>query len=172
MVYLCRHTRGSKQANIKTNRPNDKLDYKKVGPYKILRKIGEVNYELNIPDVQGKRGAKLHPIFHVSLLEKALIDEDTNEIIHDEIVIEGEEEEYEVEKILEFKLDQNGLCKYLVKWKDYDESANSWEPIENLKNALTMVKRIHQNLKGLILPDQDQPLPGQAIRRQRGRPRK
>jgi hypothetical protein len=69
-----------------------------------MKKIGEVNYKLDIPNVKGKQGAKLHPIFHISLLEKALVNEDTGEIIHNEIVIKGEEEEYKVKKILKFKL--------------------------------------------------------------------
>lgn len=78
------HTRGKKLPNIKTNRPSDKLDYRKLGPYKILKKIKEVNYELELPET-----IKLHPVFHVSLLEKALVDEDTGEIIHDEITVEA-----------------------------------------------------------------------------------
>jgi len=42
---------------------------------------------------------------------------------------EAETEEYEVERILEQK-DQ----KYLIKWKDYEESENTWEPVRNLEN--------------------------------------
>ncbi|PTB47295.1 hypothetical protein M431DRAFT_60034, partial [Trichoderma harzianum CBS 226.95] len=57
--------------NIKTNRLSDKLDFKKLRLYKILRKIGEVNYELELPERQEKQGKHMHPIFHISLLEKA-----------------------------------------------------------------------------------------------------
>lgn len=174
MVWLLRHTRGNKQANIKTNRPSDKLDFKKLGPYKILKKIGEVNYELELPEKQEKRGKPVHPIFHVSLLEKALIDENTGEIIQDEIVIEGEEEEYEVKSIDAIKVGEDGKWRYRVQWEKGDEKEETWEPIENLANAMTLVEKLHHDL-GIPLPttDPDPPENPQAPpRRKRGRPRK
>ena len=38
----------------------------------------------------------------------------------------------------------NKKCKgrkvlYEVKWKNYDDKSNTWEPIENLKNANKLV---------------------------------
>ena len=35
---------------------------------------------------------------------------------------------FEVEKILDHKKQRNGKTKYLVKWKGYDVSGNTWEP--------------------------------------------
>ena len=35
--------------NITTKRPNDKLDFKKLGPFVINRKISENNYKLSLP---------------------------------------------------------------------------------------------------------------------------
>ena len=37
------------------------------GPYKIIRKVGEVAYELELP-----RESKIHNVFHVSSLKKTL----------------------------------------------------------------------------------------------------
>ena len=48
--------------------------------------------------------------------------------------IVNEEEEYEVEKILSSRRRGNSY-KYLIKWKGYPNSDNSWEPEENLVNA-------------------------------------
>ena len=147
MVYLLRHDRNKKQANIKTNRPSDKLDYKKLGPYKVLKKIGPVNYEIDMPIKEGQRGKTIHPRFHISLLEKALVDEETGEIIHDEIIIEGEELDYEVEELRQIKFDEQARCpKYLVKWKNYPEEDNSWEPIENLEGSKALVDDFHRTL--------------------------
>jgi hypothetical protein len=43
-----------------------KLDFKKLGPFKVLEKISLVNYRLQL-----LRNSKLHLVFHVSLLELA-----------------------------------------------------------------------------------------------------
>ena len=36
------------QQNIKTTRPNGKLDYTKLGPFRIEKVLGKNNYELNL----------------------------------------------------------------------------------------------------------------------------
>ena len=59
-VYLLRK-------NIKTKRPSNKLDFKKLGPFKVAKRIGTLNYELDLP-----QGMKIHPVFHILLLEPAL----------------------------------------------------------------------------------------------------
>ena len=54
------------QRHIKTKRPSNKLDFKKLGPFKILEKINIVNYQLDL-----LKHSKLYPIFYISLLELA-----------------------------------------------------------------------------------------------------
>ena len=49
-------------------------------------------------------------------------------------LVEGNEE-YEVEAILSHRPDKNRETTYLIKWKGYDSSENSWEPESNLTNA-------------------------------------
>jgi hypothetical protein len=44
---------------------NGKLAYKYFGPFKILKKVGEVAYQLDLP-----KKARIHSMFHVSLLKK------------------------------------------------------------------------------------------------------
>ena len=60
-------------------------------------------------------------------------------------VQQQQQEFYEVEKILNERTNGNKL-EYLVKWKGYDESQNSWEPFENLKH-LTFLFEEFKNTK-------------------------
>jgi len=45
----------------------------------------------------------------------------------------SQEEVYEVESIRKKKITAGGNILYLIKWKDYSEDENTWEPIENLE---------------------------------------
>lgn len=46
-------------------------------------------------------------------------------------VVEGDEEEFEVENIMDKRKRQGGT-EYLIKWLGYDATHNTWEPEENL----------------------------------------
>ena len=50
--------------NIKTTRPSKKLDSKKIGPFKILAKIGTRAYKLALPP-----SIAIHHTFYISLFE-------------------------------------------------------------------------------------------------------
>jgi len=60
-----------------------------------------------------------------------------------------EEEEYEIEKILEGKLGVfgSGRMGYLVKWKGYDDSHNSWVDENDAGNAEGLIKEYWDKLK-------------------------
>ena len=59
LIYLLRR-------NIKTTKPSDKLDYKKLGPFKVKRNIKNISYKLHLLFTM-----RIHPVFHISLLESA-----------------------------------------------------------------------------------------------------
>ncbi|TPX16414.1 uncharacterized protein E0L32_012424 [Thyridium curvatum] len=125
MVYLLRK-------NITTKRPSDKLDHKKLGPFKIVQRISTSNYRLSLPKTM-----RIHPIFHVSLLEPA----PPGVRLKEPVEVEAEEEEYEVEQILEQRVSDG---KYLVKWKGYNATENTWEPKEHLTHCQRKLRQFHQ----------------------------
>jgi hypothetical protein len=53
-----------RQSSMPRNK-NGKLAYKYFGSFKILKKVGEVAYQLDLP-----KEARIHSTFHVSLLKK------------------------------------------------------------------------------------------------------
>jgi len=61
----------------------------------------------------------------------------------------NESSEYEVEKILDFKITKKKKKLFLVKWKGYNEEYNSWEPEENLTNAKQILKKFFSKPKSL-----------------------
>lgn len=46
--------------------------------------------------------------------------------------VEEEEEVYVVEKILDKRVLEDGTVLYYLKWRNYPESDNTWEPVTNL----------------------------------------
>lgn len=55
--------------NFALLRRNNKLGMKFFEPLQITQKIRKVSYRLNLP-----KGAKIHPMFHVSLLKQCIGD--------------------------------------------------------------------------------------------------
>jgi hypothetical protein len=135
-VYLIRK-------NIKTKRPSDKLDWKKIGPFLIKRKISNTNYELSLPD-----GMKIHPIFHISLLEKAPDDV----TVTTDIVVENNDT-YEIERILKAR-GNHKKREYLIKWKGYPNSENTWEPVKNLTGCLDLLRQFDKQRSTHQVPSQ------------------
>lgn len=127
-VYL--HTK-----NLRTKRPSKGLDHVKVGPFLISKQNGPVTYTLKLPP-----DAKIHPRFHISLLEPANPETPLQQTFHYET---EEENEYEVEKILAQR-GNNHQKEFLVKWLGYDHSESTWEPETNLTNCRQLLAQYRQ----------------------------
>jgi hypothetical protein len=64
LVYLM--LQPYRQASIKRSRA-EKMQPRFFGPYRVCKRIGAVAYELELP-----QGSKIHNVFHVLCLKKAL----------------------------------------------------------------------------------------------------
>jgi hypothetical protein len=100
-VYLLRR-------NIRSDKPTKKLDAVKLGPFKILKKKGPVNYELELP-----KKIRIYLVFHISLLELATPDATLQQDVRD-IDPEIQEPIYQVERILKERT-VRGQKQYLVR---------------------------------------------------------
>ena len=94
--------------------------------------------------------SRIHPVFHVSLLQPTSSSEIPNRAIDPPPPIElDNSDEWEVQRILDSRINRHrkgsGLL-YLVKWKGFDNTpdAMSWEPPEHLTNAPNVVQAFHK----------------------------
>jgi hypothetical protein len=125
--------------NLRTSRPARKLDYKRVGPFRVAEKVGTRSYRLDLPKTM-----RIHPVFHVSLLERKRPDFIPGRAPSNPgpLVVAGEDE-FEVEMVLDSKLERGKLF-YFVHWKDYPISARTWEPAEFVQNSPRLLSKFHR----------------------------
>jgi hypothetical protein len=129
-----------RRKHVKTTRPLGKLDYKLIGPYTILERVGSRAYKLDLPP-----SIQLHPVFHISLLEPA---EPDSKPIPGHIqpplppVIIDNEEEWELEEIVDSRHYRNQL-QYRVKWTGFHDQDKAWYPAMNFENSQDTVQQFH-----------------------------
>jgi transposase InsO family protein len=124
--------------NIQTTRPSSKLDYKRLGRFRILEKVSSHAYKLDLPT-----SMRIHPVFHVSLLEPASADPLPSQLASQpELppVIIDDQQEWEVEH--SWRFGKNRLLKYFVRWVGYDHP--SWQPASDLEHSPLILKRFHK----------------------------
>ena len=138
--------------NLKFPHQATKLNPKCYGPFRVIKEISSVVYQLQLPP-----SWNIHPMFHSSLLSSysktPLHGPNFSQPPPDLI---NNEEAYKVEQI---KVHQNfGKSKclqYLIKWKGYPESDITWESATDI-HAPNLIKHYHkchplQKIKGRLL---------------------
>jgi hypothetical protein len=115
-----------------------KLAPKRHRPFIIEEVRSPVVYRLRLPPQWN-----IHPIFHASLLTPYVetVEHGENYSRPPPDMIEGEEQ-YKVEAI---RSHRRNRCKlqYLIKWKGYPESDNTWEPVDNVQAPL-LIRKYHE----------------------------
>ena len=114
--------------NWKVKKPRTKkLDHVKVRLFSVEERTGPVNVRLRLP-----RDAQVHPNFHILMIELA----DQSTLLQETFYYQPEkEQEFKVEQILKRKSQ-----RYLVKWKNYPDSENTWKPLRNLANCQLLLQ--------------------------------
>ena len=110
-------------------RATKKLMEKFIGPYVVKKVVLENAVELELPVM-----LRIHLVVNVRRLVKYREQVEEQKKIPPPPVEVAGEKEYEVEEILD-RQERRGKTKYLVKWKGYMAEGNTWEGLENLKNA-------------------------------------
>jgi len=129
-----------------------KLDARYQGPYRVIARTELDNYILE--DATGKVVEQEIPLQKLKVVE-----------------LDHVEEDLEVEKILDHK-DEDNVRYYLVKWRSFDDSENTWEPETNF-NTKGVIKAYLRKLPKEPVIHTDRPKRGRKRREdkpKRGKP--
>ena len=120
----------TKNLSLEDGSGSRKLNPKFCGPFKIIEKVTNVSFRLELSEPMKARG--IHNTFHVSLLKPFLEDKfDRYDPPLPPVNIEDGVEFYEVETVLSSRI-RRGKKEYLIKWKGYPDTDNQWYPREDL----------------------------------------
>lgn len=123
LVYLKLHP--YKQRTLAVRR-NFKLSPKYYGPFKVLRKFGAVAYKWELPAT-----AKVHPVFHVSLLKKYI---GAGSGVQTQLpqFDEDDESNPQPEAILDSRV-RRKRSEVLIHWRGSSPMEATWEELEQVK---------------------------------------
>lgn len=124
LVYL-------EASHLRTDRPSRKLDDRRLGPFKILEKVGLRAFRLELPATW----SRVHPVFHITHLRphRPSVSPLQQRPPPPPPVLVGDHYEIEVEDILDERI-RRGRTEYLVKWKGLPREENTWEPRSHLED--------------------------------------
>ncbi|KDN45135.1 hypothetical protein RSAG8_05050, partial [Rhizoctonia solani AG-8 WAC10335] len=132
--------------------PSDKLDYRELGPFKIIATGGPVSFQLELPPLF----TRLHPVFRVSLpkpYHSPADIPDPAEPLPPPVFIDGDPAPWPgVDKIID-------CCKitrrydYLVPWKGLIPDKNSWVPLSDMSIGLNeLIEQFHRRTTNRRIP--------------------
>jgi hypothetical protein len=141
-----------RQSSLKRTEEN-KLKPKFYGLYIVIRRIGEVAYELDLPE-----GRKIHNVFHVSCLKKAVGKQVS---ILEEFSLLDEEGQLELlpDKVLEqreHRLRSRVIRECLVRWRGLPVEDATWEGEHILQHPRFVLLEDKQSREGRTVMSRSQ----------------
>ena len=118
-----------------------KLDDRRVGPYAIDAQVGASSYRLRLPGSSGRRCGT----FNQDLLRPFRPPSFPNQIPSPPPppdLIDGHEE-WEIDFIKDSRFSRRQL-QYLVHWRGFDVSEDSWEPASTMSHATEAIAEFHE----------------------------
>ena len=119
---------------LNNRRVKGKLQPNWDGPMRVMEVSGD-KYTL-----QDLNSTNIHRDIHVSEIKGFR----TTEGMDPATLTEVEEDLYVVEEVIQHKL-QNKKLSFLIKWEGYDDSRNSWEPLEGVQKVAKIQEYIRRN---------------------------
>src|SRR5579859_5951294 len=123
------------------NRPSQKLDVKCMGPFRIEEIVGESKLvcHLQLPPQM-----RIHPVFHVSLLElyKESRFAGRTQARPPPMEVEGELK-YEVKEIVDLKVVRGKLQNH-VEWVGYGQEERTWEHVKHVGHTAEAIAEYYR----------------------------
>ncbi|XP_076946535.1 uncharacterized protein LOC143618090 [Bidens hawaiensis] len=102
-----------------------------IGPFRILKRVGEVAYRLELPEEL----KEIYPKFHVSHLRKCLVDEEAQVPLND-IELDAKlnyiEQHVAILDCKEMHLRNKVVGQVKVQWRHHRGSKATWEPEDEM----------------------------------------
>jgi hypothetical protein len=125
--------------NIPTDRPSKKLEDRRYGPFKILKKIGPSSFKLQMP----RTWRNLYPVFNEIFLTPYIASTRSADDRPLPSIIEEGVEHYDVKEIMDSRL-RRGKLQYLVQWEGFPERHEwTWEPVANVEHVTESIDKFH-----------------------------
>ena len=143
--YANRHRKPAKEYSVgemvllsTRNMPKQpgKIDPEWCGPFKVIEVRPKQTYRLELPE-----HLAIYPIFHTNLLKKYKANNDSKfpgRALTEPGPTDEQNQEWEIEKIIDFAESKKYGKRYLVRWKGYGPEKDQWINVKNIfaSNAL------------------------------------
>ena len=134
--------------NLRMKGTPSKLRRRFAGPFKIIQRVGNQAYKLQLPD-----SWRIHNVFHVSLLKRWIAQHyrTAEATAQPELDLDLDQpKEFEVEKIIRKRrvLKRNGRLshyEYLTMWTGYPIEEATWEPATSFTDATVLEENLKED---------------------------